>query len=75
MTDNGSCCRAFAFRDACRESRDKSLYTEDKCQGGALHQTALREWAYAHTYLTSDRRAQELLVWLPAATGIDLSSE
>ncbi|MDB5429575.1 MAG: family transposase, partial [Caulobacter sp.] len=27
-------------------------------------QTALREWAYAHAYTTSDQRAAELPYWL-----------
>jgi hypothetical protein len=33
-------------------------------------QTALREWAYAQAYSTSNRRADELPIWLHRYTGI-----
>jgi len=69
MTDNGSCYKAFAFRDACRELGLKHIRTKPytpKTNGKAERfiQTALREWAYAQAYPTSDRRAQELPFWL-----------
>jgi len=69
MTDNGSCYKAFAFRDACRELGLKHLRTKPytpKTNGKAERfiQTALREWAYAQAYPTSNRRAAELPVWL-----------
>ena len=52
MTDNGSCYKAFAFRDACRELGLKHIRTRPytpKTNGKAERfiQTALREWAYA----------------------------
>ena len=69
MTDNGSCYKAFAFRDACRDLGIKHIRTKPytpKTNGKAerVIQTALREWAYAQAYLTSDHRAEELPHWL-----------
>jgi transposase InsO family protein len=69
MTDNGSCYKAFAFRDACRDLGLKHVRTKPytpKTNGKAERfiQTALREWAYAQAYPTSDRRAEELPIWL-----------
>jgi len=69
MTDNGSCYKAFAFRDACRDLGIKHIRTKPytpKTNGKAERfiQTALREWAYAQAYPTSDRRAEELPHWL-----------
>jgi transposase InsO family protein len=69
MTDNGSCYKAFAFRDACRDLGLKHIrnrpYTP-KTNGKAERfiQTALREWAYAQAYPSSHRRAEELPRWL-----------
>ena len=69
MTDNGSCYQSFAFRDACRDLGIKHIRTKPytpRTNGKAERfiQTALREWAYAKAYPTSDRRAQELPFWL-----------
>ena len=69
MTDNGSCYRAFDFRDACRDRGLKHIRTKPytpKTNGKAERfiQTALREWAYAQAYPTSQRRAEELPFWL-----------
>jgi len=69
MTDNGSCYRAFEFRDACRDLGLKHIRTKPytpKTNGKAERfiQTALREWAYAQAYPTSQRRAEELPFWL-----------
>jgi transposase InsO family protein len=69
MTDNGSCYKAFAFRDACRNLGLKHIRTKPytpKTNGKAERfiQTALREWAYALAYPTSDHRADQLPVWL-----------
>ena len=69
MTDNGSCYQSFAFRDACRDLGIKHIRTKPytpKTNGKAERfiQTALREWAYAQAYPTSDRRAEQLPVWL-----------
>jgi len=69
MTDNGSCYKSFAFRDACKALGLRHIRTRPytpKTNGKAERfiQTALREWAYARTYQTSDLRAAELPTWL-----------
>jgi len=69
MTDNGSCYRAFAFRDACKALGLKHITTKPytpKTNGKAERfvQTSLREWAYAQAYPTSQDRAAELPRWL-----------
>jgi len=69
MTDNGSCYKSFAFRDACAQLGLKHIRTKPytpKTNGKAERfiQTALREWAYAQAYPTSDHRAAELPFWL-----------
>jgi transposase InsO family protein len=69
MTDNGSCYRSKAFRKACSDLGLKHIRTRPytpKTNGKAERfiQTALREWAYAQAYPNSDRRAQELPLWL-----------
>ena len=69
MTDNGSCYRSEAFRNACRDLGLKHIRTRPytpKTNGKAERfiQTALREWAYAHAYPNSDHRAAELPIWL-----------
>ena len=69
MTDNGSCYRSKAFRDACRDLGLRHIRTRPytpKTNGKAERfiQTALKEWAYALAYPTSDHRATELPIWL-----------
>ena len=69
MTDNGSCYKAFAFRDACRTLGLKHIRTKPytpKTNGKAERfiQTALREWAYARAYRNSTQRAHQLPLWL-----------
>ena len=68
LTDNGSCYKSHAFRDACRELGLKHIRTRPytpRTNGKAERfiQTALREWAYARAYDTSDQRAAELPAW------------
>jgi transposase InsO family protein len=69
MTDNGSCYRSKAFARACKRLKLKHIRTRPytpKTNGKAERfiQSALREWAYAQAYPTSDRRAAELPIWL-----------
>jgi transposase InsO family protein len=69
MTDNGSCYKAFKFRDACRDLGLKHIRTKPytpKPNGKAERfiQTALREWAYAQPYPTSQHRRDALPAWL-----------
>lgn len=68
MTDNGSCYKAFVFRDACRELGLKHIRTKPytpQTNGKAERfiKTALAEWAYARSYPTSDARAEHLKTW------------
>jgi transposase InsO family protein len=69
MTDNGSCYVSGAFRKACKRLGLKHIRTKaytPKTNGKAERfiQTALREWAYAQAYPTSDHRADQLPTWL-----------
>jgi transposase InsO family protein len=69
MTDNGSCYRAFAFRNACRRLGLRHIRTKPytpKTNGKAERfiQTCLREWAYARAYDSSNQRAAELPFWM-----------
>ena len=76
MTDNGSCYRSHAFRDACRDLGLKHIRTRPytpRTNGKAERfiQTALREWAYAQRLRQLRPRAHELPLWLHDTTGID----
>ncbi len=69
MTDNGSCYKSFAFKDACKALGLKHIRTRPytpKTNGKAERfiQTSLREWAYARAYPTSEHRKQALQPWL-----------
>jgi len=69
MTDNGSCYKSFAWRDACNALGIKHIRTKPytpKTNGKAERfiQSSLREWAYARAYETSRQRAMELPHWL-----------
>lgn len=68
MTDNGSCYKSFAFRDACKQLGLRHIRTKPytpKTNGKAERfiQTALREWAYAKAYETSEQRKTALPEW------------
>ena len=69
LTDNGHCYRSHAFRDAGlqlglnhRFTRPYTPRTNGKAE--RFIQTALREWAYACTYLNSQERNALLPAWL-----------
>lgn len=69
MTDNGSCYKSRAFAQACRRLGLKHIRTKPytpQTNGKAERfiQTALREWAYATAFDTSDDRRAELPRWL-----------
>jgi transposase InsO family protein len=69
MTDNGSCYRAKTFRAACKRLGLRQIFTRPytpRTNGKAERfiQSALREWAYAQAYQSSDQRSAELLNWL-----------
>ena len=69
MTDNGSGYVSRAFRNACADLGLKHIRTRPytpRTNGKAERfiQTALREWAYAASYASSNERASELPRWL-----------
>lgn len=69
MTDNGPCYISGAFAKACsqlglRHIRTKPYTPKTNGKAERFIQTALREWAYARAYETSDLRAEELPRWL-----------
>jgi len=69
MTDNGPCYKSCAFRDACkrlglRHIRTKPYTPKTNGKAERFIQTALREWAYAQAYQTSNHRGAELPLWL-----------
>lgn len=68
MTDNGSCYRSKAFATLCKHLKLKHVRTKPytpKTNGKAERfiQTALREWAYARAYQTSEHRKHCLPTW------------
>lgn len=68
---NGSCYKAFAFARACERLKLKHIRTKaytPKTNGKTERfiQTALRKWAYARPYATSNERAQQLQPWTHA---------
>ncbi len=69
LTDNGPCYHARAFSQAChrlgirhRRTRPYTPRTNGKAE--RFIQTALREWAYAFSYATSEERKAHLPRWL-----------
>lgn len=69
LTDNGACYRSDIFARACRRlgivhrrTRPYSPRTNGKAE--RFIQTALREWAYAVSYDTSEQRAAALPAWM-----------
>ncbi len=68
MTDNGGCYKSRAFGEACRLLAVKHIrtkpYTQTNGKAERFIQTALREWAYATAFNTSEQRRAELPEWL-----------
>jgi transposase InsO family protein len=69
LTDNGACYQSGRFRRLCRRLSLKHKRTRPytpRTNGKAERfiQTALREWAYACAYESSEQRAQHLPLWL-----------
>ncbi|MDZ7803821.1 IS481 family transposase [Thiohalophilus sp.] len=69
LTDNGACYQSRRFARLCqrlglthRRTRPYSPRTNGKAE--RFIQTALREWAYARAYASSDQREQHLSAWL-----------
>ena len=69
LTDNGSCYRHWLFRKTLHDQHVKHRFTRiytPRTNGKAERfiQTALREWAYARSYLNSIERTEQLELWL-----------
>jgi transposase InsO family protein len=69
MTDNGPCFKSHLFRAACqklglRHIRTRPYTPRTNGKAERFIQTALREWAYAHSYSHSRQRAATLPLWL-----------
>lgn len=69
LTDNGACYRSRRFRRLCtrlgiKHRRTKPYTPRTNGKAERFIQTALREWAYARAYDSSDQRAQHLPYWL-----------
>jgi transposase InsO family protein len=65
MTDNGSCYKAFAFRElGLKHVRTRPYTPKTNGKAERFTQSALREWAYAQAYTRSDRHTAELPRWL-----------
>ena len=69
MTDNRGCYKSHAFRDACarlglKHIRTKPYTPQTNGKAERFIQTALREWAYATAFNTSEQRSAELPLWL-----------
>ena len=69
LTDNGSCYRDHRFRMLLNQQHVRHRFTRiyrPQTNGKAERfiQTALREWAYARTYSTSQQRTELLELWL-----------
>jgi transposase InsO family protein len=69
MTDNGGCYKSRAFKDACgrlglKHIRTKPYTPQTNGKAERFIQTALREWAYATAFDTSQQRRAELPLWL-----------
>lgn len=69
LTDNGACYKSKRFKRLCtrlglvhRRTRPYSPRTNGKAE--RFIQTALREWAYARSYDTSEQRGKHLAGWL-----------
>ncbi len=67
LTDNGSCYRSHAFRDALgdiehRRTRPYRPQTNGKVE--RFHRTLADEWAYARLYTSDTERCEEFSVWL-----------
>jgi transposase InsO family protein len=69
LTDNGAAYKSHRFMRLCQRLGLRHLRTRPytpRTNGKAERfiQTALREWAYARSYESSDQRSQHLLGWL-----------
>ena len=69
LTDNGACYKSRRFRRLCRRlglvhKRTRPYTPRTNGKAERFIQTALREWAYARSYRSSNQRAKHLPAWL-----------
>lgn len=69
LTDNGGCYRSHQFARCCRRlgikhRRTKPYSPQTNGKAERFIQTTIREWAYGHSYNTSEIRAAELPNWI-----------
>lgn len=69
LTDNGACYKSKPFRRVCRRlglkhKRTRPYTPRTNGKAERFIQTALREWAYARSYESSEQRGQHLPAWL-----------
>lgn len=69
ITDNGSCYRSHAFRDALQATdikhrRTRAYRPQTNGKVERFNRTLNQEWAYAHTYLSDDARAATYQDWV-----------
>ena len=69
LTDNGPCYRNLLFGQTLRQHNIRHRFTRPytpPTNGKAERfiQTAIREWAYARSYINSTEREQQLKLWL-----------
>ena len=69
LTDKGAPYRSRAFKRLCRRlgpvhRRTRPYSPRTKGKAERFIQTALREWAYARSYESSEQQARHLLPWL-----------
>lgn len=69
MTDNGSCYRSHAFRDALdgiQHHRTRPYRSQTNGKVERFNRTLATEWAYAETYSSETARAATYDAWLHA---------
>jgi transposase InsO family protein len=69
VTENGSCCRSRAFRDALADARvahktTRACRPRTNAKVERFNLTLKREWAYACSYASNQARLDQLSPWL-----------
>ena len=67
LTDNGSCYRSHAFRDAVGDVEHRRTHPYRPQTNGKVerfHRTLADEWAYAQLYTSDAQRSQQFPIWL-----------
>ncbi|NKR10613.1 MULTISPECIES: IS481 family transposase [unclassified Paenarthrobacter] len=68
LTDNGSCYRSYAFKDALgpdiKHKRTRPYRPQTNGKVERFNRTMLEEWAYARTYTSESERVAAFPAWL-----------